>query len=214
MNALLKALDSRGYTVGINDDYKDSTYTTILGETISFGIIETSSRILKPISDRKRKHYLFYNPWDYVPSGKLTLRIKEYYGKQKNISDGEVQKLENCLNRSIIILIRAAEAKKVAREEREQWAREWREKQQKLEKERLLKEEEERKVKKLFDDAILWNNCNLVRKYIRAIQEEAIKKFGKIEQGSELDSWIIWANQQIARFDTVVNTVRETKVRK
>jgi hypothetical protein len=45
----------------------------------------------------------------------------------------------------------------------------------------------------LIDEAGNWRKNNLIREYVKAVAEEAIKKYGKIEFGGELGLWIKWA---------------------
>ena len=109
MDALIKALEKRGFPVSLKDHYQDNTSVEINGESISFGVVEASRQIPNP----KRETDRWENHNDYIPTGKLTLRIKNYYHGQKSISDGKTQQLEDCLNKFILLLVKASEIEKM-----------------------------------------------------------------------------------------------------
>ena len=81
--------------------------------------------------------------------------------------------------------------------------------QQKIwEKERRQKEEEERRiaeehkrVDRLINDAKNWNNSQVLRNFLNAIRKTIKSKHGKIEPGSDLEKWIIWAEEEANRLD-------------
>jgi hypothetical protein len=40
-----------------------------------------------------------------------------------------------------------------------------------------------------------------LREYLAAVRELALKRHGRIEEGSELHQWLVWAGQQADRCD-------------
>jgi predicted Holliday junction resolvase-like endonuclease len=138
----------------------------------------------------------------------LTLTVKEYVGGDVRLlwSDGKRQKLEECLNNFIVGLVRAAVAKRswrieCERQERERQARqlEWIEQEERRRKEAA-------QLQALLQETDNWSKSNLIREYTRAVREDAIRRHGKIDLGSELDRWIEWANQQADRLDPLVDS--------
>jgi len=75
MDALVKALENRGFPVSIKDDHRDNTTVIINDEVISYCIFESS----RQIPNRKRETDRWENLYEYIPTGKLTLKIKNYY---------------------------------------------------------------------------------------------------------------------------------------
>ncbi|HBG26719.1 MAG: hypothetical protein A2Y10_01390 [Planctomycetes bacterium GWF2_41_51] len=49
---------------------------------------------------------------------------------------------------------------------------------------------DKRGIKQLEKQASTWNNCQIIRAYLKAVEAEAVKKFGEIEQGSPIDNWL------------------------
>lgn len=208
MDALIKTLEIRNYTVSIikkneKDEYASSV--SLLGETFEIcieEILDRTERELTPTQKREKQK----DPWlhsypiyDYSPSGRLSLKIKELEGSgvRKIWSDGKKRKVEDSLNAFIVGLIRAAVEKRTSRLESEERERKWQE--QKDRREEQIKEIE--RIKTLKEEAKAWNESQQLRAYIKAVEEDALQRHDKIKQGSELDQWLVWANQQADRLD-------------
>ena len=199
IDALIKALEKRGFPVSLKDHYKDNTSVEINDESISFGIVEASRQIPNP----KRETDRWENRYDYLPTGKLTLRIKNYYHGQKSISDGKAQRLEDCLNKFILLLVKASEIEKIRRKEREQWEKEY---QERVEKERevaLRQQKEQNMLNELFANADTWNKCKQAREYIAARDTSA---------GIDVDSWVNWANAQVDRIESKLLSITHESI--
>jgi len=193
MDVLIKALEERGFQVSLKDHYQDNTSVEINGESISFGIVESSRQIPNP----KRETDRWENLYDYIPTGRLTLKIKTNYHGQKSISDGKTQKLEDCLNKFILLLVKASEIEKIRRKEAEQWHKEYEEEAQKERETALEKQREQEMLNQLFDNTETWNKCMQARAYIAAVKERAEEHSG----GDRADSWVSWASQQVERIE-------------
>jgi hypothetical protein len=192
MDALVKAMGKRGFPVSINDDHRDNTFALINDQAISFCIFESSRQIPNP----KRETDRWENRYEYMPTGKLTLKIKNYYQGQKSISDGKTQRLENKLNDFIILMVKASEIVIIRRKVREQREKESQKKVQ-IEREVALKKQEEQEMlNKLFNNAETWNKCVLARQYIKAVAANS--------GGGEVDSWIAWAGGQVDRLESTL----------
>jgi len=190
MDALIKALEKRGFLTSLNDNYTDTTSVKIHGEVIKFGIFETSRRVAKPGRKMSEKYDMSDPAWEYVPTGKVSLQIKEYYDGRKSISDGKTKRLEDCLNKFILLLVKASESIKIRRKEHEQWEKEYQEQAQREREVALKKQQEQKMLNQLFNNADSWNKCKLAREYIDAVTEKA-------SGGDELNSWLDWANRLV-----------------
>jgi hypothetical protein len=216
MDALLKALDDRELPVTVKPDEKGSTTVSVLGETLAFGLEESVSRKEREPTPAERKKserdpwYSFtFKQYDFIPTVMLSLRIKDLLWVRDvrcTWSDGKVQRLENCLNVFIVGLIRAAVAKQAERQRREKQEREWEEQRRRREERAARYQEEKARLERLERDAEAWHKSQMIRTYVKAVREDALKKQGSIAPGSELDQWLAWANQQADRFDPLVES--------
>jgi hypothetical protein len=194
MDALLKALEKRGFAITTTSGYDGYTSVSIDGEEIIFDIFESSRNVVN--SEWKPGSY--DRQFNLEPTGRLSLRTKNYFEGQKVISDGKVQRIEDKLNDFIILLIKVSEQEKIRHQERIDWEREYQEKAQRERETQLEKEREQERVKELFDNADTWNKCVLTREYIEAVQSHADRD----SDGVLLDSWVIWAIQQVDRLES------------
>lgn len=208
MSSLINALEVRGLKLFKSPDSKVTSSIKVFDEVLDIGIEEGIKCIEKKLSasqeKRRKEHPWMYTPeYDYVPTGVLTLKIKNerLYNTRKNWSDGKIHKLEDLLNSFIVGLMKAAQTIKLVRLERERREREWeRQRQERLERERL-RIEEENKIKKLDAQISAWNKSQLIRSYLEALRKAAIEKHGEIQAGSEMDKWITWVGQYANAID-------------
>ncbi len=208
MDALLKALDGRGFTVSV--DEKKRTTATVLGESVAFALEELVDRTERPLTPAQEKDKA-RNPWkysrpqyDYSPSGRLSIKITDpSWGEigRRSWSDGKKQRIENVLNAFMAALIQAAAAEREHRIQREKWAREQAERERRQREWQRRKQAEERQLWALFTDAECWQKSQQIRAYVQAVQESAERTLGRIEPASPLEEWIGWARQQADRLD-------------
>ncbi|MGA3208417.1 MAG: hypothetical protein ABSE05_11420 [Syntrophales bacterium] len=206
-DALIKALKKRGYVVSAKPR---GTKISILEEQIEIRLVESTKRservltreeLIKKESD---PYFYFHNRYLYAPTGRLSI-VTGYYGSQTLCSDGKKHVLEDTLNECVIGLINIAlEMKEIrAKRAREEIARE---------EARLRREEEERKLREeearfraLLKDAADWNNSQLIKQYIDAIEKEMIGKNEDIESGVKMRSWLEWAKEKANLLDPIAS---------
>jgi len=214
MNALVKALDSRGFKVSLVEEDKNGYYThyktcvSVLGQTIEFGLREFLKQTKREIPPAERKDRPWADEFEYEhnPSGRLTLEIKTWSAPRKNWSDAKIQRVEDCLNDFIIVLIKTAVELRTREIEREEAERRRLELIRRRDELARLRREEEARLKDLLDKAAGLQKSKEIRELIKAVKENAIRKNGGIESGSELDRWLAWANEQADRFDPLVES--------
>lgn len=188
MDALLKALEKRGHQVTAEEG---STSTLIQDRRISFGITEAVKRI--ELTEGMEIEYSWEREWEYLSTGKLTLEIKERFHGQKVIKDGKIQRLEDCLNRFVLLLVKAAEIMKIEEVEREARWREY-EKQREIEQIQQRKRELERvRTEQLFKSSTDWQQCQMMRSYLSAVKANSD---GQADL-SEIQEWIEWATGRL-----------------
>jgi hypothetical protein len=214
MDALVRALEARGYTVAVQDEPKRMTTVTVLEESLEFGLEEAVLRKERELTPAELKR-MERDPWAYrypeydiLATGRLALKIKDgcLHGARLTWADGKRQRIEDCLNDFVIGLINAAVRKRADRLEREQQQREWEEaRRRREEKARLIREEKER-LQTLETDAENWRKSQSIRAYLGAVRQDAIRKSGEIPVGSELEQWLEWATRQADRLDPLVES--------
>ncbi|MDY0095689.1 MAG: hypothetical protein RBT80_23585 [Candidatus Vecturithrix sp.] len=209
MDTLVKALETRGFDVTVNNEAPFSTTVSVMDEVIKFAFNEELNRTKKKLSaaqmKEKEKHPWMYSrqEYDYSPNGLLSLKIKndDYLNTRKTWTDGRRQRLEDCLNSFVSGLIKAAIAIKHLREERERRQREWQEESRRREEAERIRREEEEKLKGLDREIASWQRSQQIRLYIEAVKKWGIQKYGEIKPDSKLQHWLTWATKQADRFD-------------
>ncbi len=72
-----------------------------------------------------------------------------------------------------------------------------------------LKEEQKKKEQERFhalvQDAQKWHNSNILRTYIKAVEETQTAEDTPDELKTEMEAWIKWAKEQADIFDPMLN---------
>lgn len=197
MDSLIKKLAERGIEVVIKvEDYKSTTCVTVSGETFAIDMYEKIN-----IVKTEEKDWLGSNKCDYIPNGRLILRIKNApCDIQDEWRDGKRKKLEDQINSFIEGLYKAAEEEKKLKLKRQQWHEEY----IKEEEQQRLKEIENERFKILERDALSWHTSKIIKAYIDAAIKTYIQKNGNIKAGSDFDKWRRWASQQADSLDSLI----------
>ena len=213
MDALVKAIEKRGFKLCQNSKIDGGVSVGVNGEMLSFILDERVMRNDHLLNEEEKKKiakdrwYLHSLPkYDYVPTGKLSLRIEGWYDSRSTWGDAKIQRVENCLNDFLAGLVRTAAEKKATREKREQEERERQEEQCCREERARLRKEEQARVVALENDTENWHKSQRIRAYMGAVRGDAIEKHGAVVPGSELDEWLAWAALQADRLDPLVES--------
>jgi hypothetical protein len=207
MSALATGLEKRKHKVTLENG---RTYVTVLGEKFSIILEEPSKRIEHEPTEkeiRQMEKYSWMRPekYDYLPSGKLSLKIdKNTYGYRRSWNDGKKKRIENCLNDVIIGLIDSAFKEKSRRAEKERRERERKEYERlKHVKQEAIRKEKER-LNKLEDAAENWHKSQKLRAFIDAVRQNS--DFVEIGTGEDVSDWLDWATQQADRLDPLAES--------
>ncbi len=216
MDALLKALDSRGFKVAFSRKHYGNnepiTTVSVLGVVHEFGLTEAFTRVrhVPPPRDSKKKEpvWTYHPPYDFLPSGLFTLSISGYVGEgyQGSWADGKKQRLEDCLNDFIIVLIKRSVADRARALERQRQENERLELARRRVEEEKRREEEKKRLQNLVSEAQSWKQSQLIREYVAAVRAKVIERNIEIVPGGEIDQWITWANQQADRLDPLAKS--------
>ena len=199
MDALVKALERRGFHVEVSTAEKPATQVEILGQRLRIVLEERIRRTEHVPRNGERNG----PKWDYVPSGQLRLKIDERVGRsaRKIWSDGERARLERQLNHVIVGLVVIADAKRAwqQKREREETARREAERRRALAEQARREEEERRRV--LERQADSWAKSQRLRAFIDEVERRANAKGVSVAADRELGAWIAWARQHADRLD-------------
>jgi len=211
MDTIIKAMDSRGFTTAVDPENKTTTMT-ILDEVIEVCLEERGQRIdyeptPKELKKSERLKYRTYPLYKYVSSGKLVIKASTRIDQWELVSsDKKKSRMEMYLKEVIVRLIKYALSVKERRLRREQDERERREREEHRQEMRRLIELEKVKLKELNDEVDTWHKSQRIRKYLAAARQSALEQHGKINPGSEMDEWLIWAEKQADRLDPLVES--------
>ncbi len=202
MDALVKALEARGYPVTVAGDPKAKTTVNIDGESFEFGIDEKISRSdhLPTKEERARygKSYWMMPKYDYEPTGLLCLRIRNApYGCRQQWADGKRQKIEDCLGEFVLGLRAAAQREKELREERRLREIAWAEEKKRREELERLARLDKMRAEKLTKDAADWELANRIRGYVQELESRPYRVEGLAE-------WIEWAKGYANKIDPLM----------
>lgn len=206
MDALIKALEEREFPVRISDDDKDpKTLVSVHDAELPIQIEEKYRRVELPPTedDLRRKRQYGLDPrtrYDFEATGDLALKIRPgrwaRLGVRKTWADGKTQRVEGLLNKFVVGLVRAVEAKKERDRKRE-------EKQRRREEARRLREMRRRRVqleethrKELKRQARAWADHRQMRDYVAALRRKA-ERDGRLAPHSPLRKWIEWAESYL-----------------
>jgi hypothetical protein len=210
MDALLKAVERRGFHIATSEGERVATHIEGLGEKVEIDREERSTRQEHVLSneerDSKAKRGWTHEPrWDYEPSGILQLRIKEVWGDRirKSWSDGRKHKLEDLLNDVITGIIVAADAKKRHRLDLERQQREWAEAERRRVELEQQRRAEEQRLKELESSAERWAKSRWLHSYVEAVERAARDAGIPMVPDNDLGRWLDWANRHAARLDPI-----------
>jgi hypothetical protein len=213
MDALIKAMEARGFVVKIVRNEKElRTYVTVFGESTCLRLRERYKRLPHELTESERTypHVLWTRKWDLVHSGRLELSIMRTFRDWGTGTspiriwvDTDRRQVEDVLGEFVIWLLEWADDRKAERARQEQEQREHDElERQRIAEEARRKREEER-VKGLIDDAESWDRSRRLRAYLRAVRQREQRR-GRIDPGSELGKWFAWARDVAAQMDPLL----------
>jgi hypothetical protein len=202
MNAVLKALEARGYKVKVSRDHwgkETRVYCTDVDAEVQIWLSESYSEVERELTpaERKKPPYLIDNRLTTVPSGKLIFKVKSRWVETKWWKDKKLEPLENRLNEVVSGIITKLENLRL-----EELAK--KEEKRRQEEEQKRREEEQARRDKLHKDVAAWRKSKDIRAYLRAYEEKLIRELGEIALGSEEDLWLRWARRYADHLDPLI----------
>jgi hypothetical protein len=191
MDAVLKAVEARGYQVKVSRDYWEKAtrvFCTDVDAEVQISLSERYSQVERELTpaERKKPPYLIDQRLITVPSGKLIFRVKGRQVDTKWWNDKKLDPLEKRLNEIVAGIITKLETLRL-----EELAK--REAERRRLEDQKRREEEQARREKLHRDVAAWRKSEDIRAYLRAYEEQLLRRRGEITPGSEEDLWLKWA---------------------
>jgi hypothetical protein len=203
LDTFIKTVEELDWNVCIGGHNNRDTSVVVSGEKIDFGIEEVVKRTehvvtLQEMRKKAKGEYVREVRWDYIPTGKLTLRIKEYQTGclRKTWSDTSRGRLEDKLAVVMEEVRRYAAGKIAARRERERKTQEKAAIMARLAEFQAQRDTEKRRIFQLETDAVAWQKSQLVRAFVEATRMA----------GNHDEEWMRWALAQADQIDPLKAT--------
>jgi hypothetical protein len=207
-DALIKALEDRGYPVSCTAAGERKTSVQVSEEDIAFLLEERVRREERPPDPRRRRGWAPYSlspspQYKYVATGHLAIKLTEqdFGSRRRTWQDTPKRTLETQLNRFIVGLVATAAAKKVERKRREEAERLWEERRRQEDELRRLRLEEERKRRLLESDLPARAKSQEIRAYVEGARTAAARRANPDAGRGELEEWLSWAANYADRID-------------
>lgn len=199
MDAVLKAVEVRGYRVKVSRDYWEKAtrvFCTDVDAEVQISLSERYSEVERELTpaERKKPPYLIDQRLITIPSGKLIFKVKGRRVDTKWWNDKKLNPLENRLNEVVAGIITKLESLRL-----EELAK--REAAQRRLNEQRRREEEQARRDKLHKDVAAWRKSEDIRAYLRAYEAKLLCQQGEITSGSEEDLWLKWARWYAGNLD-------------
>jgi hypothetical protein len=188
-DTLLKVFDKRGYKLSSNN----KTEVTIKEQTYSIRITEKSKRV-------KREDDSSWDSYDFIPSGRLCLKIDKY-SPIKEWTDTKTKQLEE----RVLDILSWLEIR--AKKDQEQaiqsalWLKKREAEREKEKQLQALRDDEFNRFQQLFDTASRWHKSQYIRNYINEFEKYALDSK---TLDSDKQEWIKWAKEKADWYDPFV----------
>lgn len=199
-DALIKALEARGYAVAVVEEAQGPATVVRIGQdAVSVVIEERVDRDERP--DAAERRAVGADRYEFVPTGRLTLRAGHYAMdvRRRAWGDGSKLRLEQQLNDVIVGLVDASEALRAERLEREARQREREAEEERRREAERRRQEEVGRVRALDASMRLWRKARAVREYVAAMRAAA--EAAGLAQDAPLVAWLRWADGYADRLD-------------
>lgn len=216
MDTFVIACQRAGYKLKLVSKFPRRTLVIVKGEELRIRLAEATLRAPhRPTLEERRRireSPLHEVPkWDYRPTGKLRFTIDEenISGARLKREDSKRHRLETKVQSFVEGLAKAAQGKKVYREEQEKQKQRWEEEQRRAWAEQVRRQEEKERLEDLGRRASNWQRSRLLRDFLAALKDGYLLEHGEIEAGGRFDEWMKWACQSAECLDPIRQTLRE-----
>ena len=216
MDAVVTTAELLGFVFGDSKKrWEKGLYANGYGFSLKFKLREKEKRKLRPPTesekaDMKRYEHLRGPKYEKVPTGLLLLELDGPLGNASySVKDGKKVRVEDGLNRFFWFAITEIDRVKKIRAEREK-------EKQNRERQRVAEEARQAELQRveqlessLFREARLWNDCQILRQYILAVESSVDTRQGN----EETEDWLNWARSIADKYDPLEATPINNKPR-
>lgn len=198
LNTLFLALEERGYSVKVTDEYWGIKTEIIKeGESLQISLREKIRKVSKDQLAKEQNiptYLLETEEEEYTFTGKLSIKVNYRFSSYKVWNDRKNDSLEDRLNEVMAHIVAVLE--ELVERKREKEAEELR-RQEAI---RLRREEEERR-ENLEADARKWHKSRKLQTYIDAYEDKLLELNDEIEPNSKEAEWLKWARKYANSLD-------------
>ena len=206
LHTIVRAFRQRGFTLEFDGGRSREPHFDILGRRFSVAIRESSRRqkreLTKAEKEEKAKYSWGVRDYEYVPTGVLELHLNRgSYSSDARIVDTKKAPLEKRLNEVIVRILKDIDRAQVEDERRRQEAQAARLRMQAAVKVEVIRRSDAVREERLLKSIPQWENVVRIRRYIDAVRQEAVRRFGAIDEESEIGRWLHWASGYLESVD-------------
>lgn len=208
LDALLKGLEARGFSVEVPNEGATPTRAIIGEEKVGFFLWEKDNRSDRVYTKEELAKPSWERPdrWMFTPSGKLTFTIDEHWDdlNKRNWRDKEGKPLEAQLNDIVVGLLTAAagmRAKRLEWEESERLRKEEAQRRREAEQRQL---DEKARIMALERQAECWMKSRNLEAFLSACKD-ALSQQGKLDHDGPGTEWLQWATKHANNLDPLKN---------
>lgn len=202
-NTLVQALEARGFLLVAGSRHLE---VEVLGVRLSLSIVESTTRAdyvptAAELAEKARRGWGYWPRYTYTPSGRLEVRGDGGYGGL--IRDGARQQVEEQLNKLVIGMAKRAVGILCYREERAraEALREIQRREALVQK--ALQEAEQQKLKELRAAARRWQEAQLIRAYLDAVEQADLVRGDGSSEAQR--AYLHWARAKADWLDPLVD---------
>lgn len=222
MDALVKALEARGWPVSLGSGDDRKTYVTIFEQKVPFGIRETLVKVENEPEKPRRlitgeMYTPFYSKYRDESSGKLALVLRNSWGHgvSKSRVESASKPLEGRLNDFVLTLVWEAneERERHERFRAEELRREEEAARRRAERDRLAALEVRRAAEAarhrvLEQQAADWALSREIRDYLDAVRAKLVEH-PQLDDELAIAEWFEWAEARASELDPLNRSVLE-----
>jgi hypothetical protein len=209
MDALIKALETRGYKIKVAKHDYVHTWIMVGTEELDVYLIEKSDRSDRPLTkeEQKKPPSAIYDRWIFTPSGKLTFVIDEHWSEvaKKRWGDKPGMLLEDQLNEIVIGLITAAEGRRLLTLKRQEADHQRKEAERRRQEQARLREAEQARRIELEQQVTCWRRSQDLGAFVQVCENALTKERGEIVPESSEAEWLQWAYGYAEQLDPLHN---------
>ena len=198
MQALVSALEKRGYAVSINE--KSETIVKVLGEDFQIALNERQKQV-------KVEHH-HGTSIDLEPSGRLRLRIGPDYSSS-GIADDPPRLIEDLLNRFVASLVRRAVEAKRQRAIQQERERRWRVHDDERRLRDQARHSEDLRRRRLRVLASRWVQHRRLSEFVSSVDRRILEAPLEGESREAATRWVEWAKENLTKTDPIDALLKE-----